>query len=494
MMFFVFLSEMQTRRNQNLSGVGIHQLLLEGGGSTNMSSKVSLSQQMKRQNNKREASAASPDSAALPEKPQKRERRRVQIERQLTEPAMVQYNPPNQEDTRLENERKTLIEQQQFLIDKFQYLLEAATQRSEAAAREQQRIETATQRSEAPAKEQHIETATQRSEVPAKEQQRIEAATQPDTNEIFLVLDTESFKIPTELSSHTLVPLQIAWAIYEWNKESLVQISRTVAYVSEVMCTSNFRDEIRSISERCFLRHEAKIKESKYPMMSATDIFKCLKNDIDKYGVNTIAAYNISWDFEAIGNLLRIFYPDGGVDILFAFDARCDNPFNRMRLSYVDLMHEVIKKFGERLARSGIADGTVHRSTNGKVMLRKNERFSKTIYSAEYTLYNLFGIVQKHLAEEDVDHESRLLEVILQEFGADDLEYNILYPQHSSYEQMSRIATKILIEDIETEEEECEAAEVLTGFLRMDTPYPTVPVKQDVKQDSCLFDEHLDKY
>jgi hypothetical protein len=334
----------------------------------------------------------------------------------------------------------------------------------------------------------------------AKSQEESRVYTGPKTTERFLVLDTESFKVPTEFSSQTLIPLQIAWAIFEWNAstETLVLLVRNVAYVSEVMCASHFRDAIRAVSERCFLRHEAKIKETKYPMMSGLHILNMIAFDLFTHNVKTITAYNISWDFEAIGNILRVFYPSDNIaDEELGFDRRTDNPFNPMRIDYLDLMHEVIKKFGNRLVEAGLKDGSVSMSERGKVMLRKNERYSKSVYSAEYTLYHLFGIVQKHLAEEDVDHEAKLLEAILKEFGSDALERNVMYPQEGSYEKMVKIAIRMIdtVEDDvkEAKDQDSESAsteeikKAASILERMDTPFPVQRNRIQNPLDQCLF-------
>jgi len=265
--------------------------------------------------------------------------------------------------------------------------------------------------------------------------------------EIFLVLDTESYRVSTELGSHTVLPLQVAWAVCKWNKQlkKLETLKRVICYVSEIICTSRLRDAIRGISERTFLKHEAKLQSTKYPMLSIKKIFDGLKRYIEKFKVKTLAAYNISWDFEALRNLLKLFYRDSNKNcpILSSFAPQCDNPFNLFKIQYVDLMHEVVKKYGNQLIQSGIKDGTVCRS-KGRIMIRKDVQYSKSVFSAEYVLHDFFNVSQRHLADEDVEHERLLLEKCLCDFGVDHLEYGILYPQSSSYQIMIRKATRAL--------------------------------------------------
>lgn len=274
--------------------------------------------------------------------------------------------------------------------------------------------------------------------------------------EIFLVLDTESYRVSTELGSQTLIPLQVAWAVCRWNAQlkKLETLKRVICYVSEVICTSRLRDAIRGISERNFLKHEAKLQSTKYPMLSIKKIFDGLKRCIYKFKVKTLAAYNISWDFEALRNLLRLYYPGSNQDcpVLSCFSSRCDNPFNFFKIRHVDLMHEVVKKYGDQLIESGIKDGTISRKNN-KVILRKDVPYSKTVFSAEYVLHDFFNVSQRHLADDDVEHERLLLEKCLCDFGLDNLEYGILYPQSSSYQIMIRKATRAL-KDVEIDNSE----------------------------------------
>lgn len=273
---------------------------------------------------------------------------------------------------------------------------------------------------------------------------------EPKNESVFLILDTESYGLSTELGAKTVLPLQIAWAICKWNEQlqKLETLKRVICYVSEIICTSRLRDAVRAISEGNFLKHEAKLKTTMYPMLNVKQIFQGLKKCLLKYNVNCVAAYNISWDFDALGNLLRLFYPgpNSNCPVLQSFSSACDNPFNLFKIQHVDLMHEVVKKYGDQLVQSGIADGTIHH--NGKrIMLRKDSRYSKTVFSAEYVLEDFFNVSQKHLADDDVEHERLLLEKCLCDFGINNLEYGILYPQSSCFQVMIRKAIRAFPEE-----------------------------------------------
>jgi hypothetical protein len=253
------------------------------------------------------------------------------------------------------------------------------------------------------------------------------------------------------------------------------------------MCTARFRDAIRNISERTYLKHEAKMKTSRYPIVSVTELLSRLSLSILSTSTKpTLCAYNITWDFEAIANLIRIFCESPIIHP--SFDARCENPFNPLRLHHVDIMHEIIKKFGQRLVNAGIQDGTVSRTTNNtRTMLRKGgQKFSKTVYSAEYALHHLLGITQQHLADKDVEHEALLLQYIIQNCtnGPDDLEYGILYPQRSCYHHMIKLAnTTMSIEDDNDNDEHDEVAPEVVTTERL-----AIQVLQRMHQpQNCLF-------
>ena len=42
---------------------------------------------------------------------------------------------------------------------------------------------------------------------------------EPKTESVFLILDTESYGLSTELGAKTVLPLQVAWAICKWNEQ-----------------------------------------------------------------------------------------------------------------------------------------------------------------------------------------------------------------------------------------------------------------------------------
>ena len=303
--------------------------------------------------------------------------------------------------------------------------------------------------------------------------------------EVYLVLDTESYQIESELGSKTIVPLQVAWGIYKWNPYTLRLdlITKNTCYITEIMCIGRFRDAIKKVSERSYLKHEANLKTKGYPLLAVKDLLKVLDETIQSYCVTTLVGYNISWDFDALGNLIRLF----GVEHA-SFDCRCDNPFNPLKIMHVDLMHEMVKKYGRRLVQLGIKDGSVSKDPH-KTWLRKNTKYSKTIYSAEFVLQHLFGISQQHLADDDVEHEALMLEKIIQEFGESSLECGIMYPQRSSYEYMVRIANEELASTAETEETVIQVLSKLkttTELQRQPTPFPN-----PAGTEACLFDQFV---
>lgn len=304
--------------------------------------------------------------------------------------------------------------------------------------------------------------------------------------DVFLVLDTESYQIESELGSKTIVPLQVAWGVYKWNENSLRLdlISKNTCYITEIMCIGRFRDAIKSVSERSYLKHEANMKTKGYPLLAVKDLLKVLHETITENCVSTIVGYNVSWDFAALANLIQLF----GVEHP-SFDCRCNNPFNPLRIRHLDLMHEMIKKYGRHLVHLGIKDGSVHKDPHNKTWLRKNTKYSKTIYSAEYVLEHLFGISQQHLADDDVEHEALILERVIQQFGVASLEYGILYPQKTSYEYMVRKANEVLAGETDTEE----AVKILSQLnvlQRHPTPFPApLPAEQSAAPlpSGCLF-------
>jgi hypothetical protein len=337
-----------------------------------------------------------------------------------------------------------------------------------------------------------------------------------------LVLDTESFRFDMS-TGDVLLPLQLAWGIYEWDADNNVleelsqsQSHRTI-YVSELMCLSQYRNAVKAVSERCFQRHEQKMKEMNFPLMTAFQVLETLQQDIEEFNVDTIVGYNLSWDFMAIGELVRSFFPIcgnyriTGCPTLDSFDPNADNPLNPMGLRYLDLMHEVVKKYGEDLVIQGIRDGTVHRAaTSNRIQLRRDNRYSKSIYSAEYVLKHFFGVTQNHLADDDVRYEALLLEKCIKDFGLDFLEYNIFYPQQSCYQRMVRLANLFYEEEDENlhgfivgdevglddgeddesdedfDENDEEIANILrsfsAGFLLQDQSQPQQQIREE-----CLF-------
>lgn len=285
------------------------------------------------------------------------------------------------------------------------------------------------------------------------EVQRVDTATTlvslatPD-HPIYMIIDTESFKFDNKL-----LPLQIAWCAYMWieSEKELLQMSDiSTVYVDEILHDPAF-DEL---PPHCLQKH--KTNNAHYPCMTASDVLQQLENFIQKFNINILVGYNISWDFAAIGNLIDRFNPKST-----SFDSQCDNPFNPMRLNYIDLMHETVKKYGQQLAAFGIQDGTIHRADDSnRIMLRKNKRYSKSIYSASYVLQSFFGVTQEHLADHDVKHEALLLQKCLTDFGQSSIEYNMCYPQNNCYQRMLHFANE-LIEDPSSASDDYNPSQIL---------------------------------
>ena len=277
-----------------------------------------------------------------------------------------------------------------------------------------------------------------------------EASIHPPKNRKYLILDTESFYY-----ENILLPIQIACGIYEWNEQEnlLIKLDMFTAYVYETYNDSEFVHA--SLTYKCLTKHENNRNHKKINTMSASYIFEEMDRLIQVYSVYAIVAYNISWDFMAISNLAKIYGDHNAESVCTAFDATCDNPFNRYAVHYLDLMHEVVKKYGSELIYQGIKDGIIFRSADNpnKLQISKKEKFqtySRSIYSAAYVLNFYFSISQSHLAQQDVTDEALILEKCLKQFGASNLEYNICYPQVSCYQRILKLANKLY-----TDESEC---------------------------------------
>lgn len=273
-----------------------------------------------------------------------------------------------------------------------------------------------------------------RQALPTQEKERVN-----ETLTTFLLFDTESFKFQFSNSKNKiLLPLQFAYGVYNWTGTELDCLARSTMYLSEIITSSRCRKSLKKQSERCFKRHEENMKSANYPLVTAAQLFNRLHDVIITHNVDTIVAYNISWDFESLRNVMSLFNVEHD-----SFCSQSNNPFNPMRLHYLDLMHQTVKLYGRELIKNGIQDGTVHRAqTSKRIMLRRG--FGKSVFSAQYVLQLFFNVSQKHLAQDDVDDEALLLEKILQDFnGADKLELNICYPQQSCFRRMVNIAHEL---------------------------------------------------
>ncbi len=255
---------------------------------------------------------------------------------------------------------------------------------------------------------------------------------------IIMIIDTESFKImiPNKSIHPILLPIQIACNVYMWDTtvNRLIEISTFNAYIYETLSISDIDTFIKGNGLK---KHKENMEINNVELMSADFVIRYIQDLIEKYSVSTVVGYNISWDFMSIKNMIAFLCTQ--YDNQF-YDAACDNPFNPADLTYIDLMHEVVKKYGEQLTHQGLHDGTIHyaSSNSNKLQLKKNYR---SIYCAQYVLFHFFGVEQEHLAQKDVHHEALLLEKILGEFGLHKIEMNICYPQESCYQRMLKLAT-----------------------------------------------------
>lgn len=311
---------------------------------------------------------------------------------------------------------------------------------------------------------------------------QVQKVVKREKSKTFAIIDTESFRMNNE---ETLLPLQIACNVYEWNERTneLMLKAKYSSYISEVLLDEKYRS---CIPKKCLQRHELNLQQQDIQLTSASQILTdirglLLNNEIQP----VLTCYNISWDFLAIANLVNLFGPSPG------YDPACDNPFNPMALNYLDLMHEIVKKYGRELTEIGINDGTVHRANDSnRLLLRKNNKFSKSIYSAEYVLSHYFGVSQIHMAQTDVSHEALILGKCLSEHGYGGLEYNVCYPQVNCYQRMLHLANEMYSDsssssdsDVEKIEENPKGKEELSNN--------TQSKQKPSKRDECLFEESL---
>ncbi len=257
-----------------------------------------------------------------------------------------------------------------------------------------------------------------------------------------LLFDTESTYFDVSEGSggerrvdkRMLMPFQIAFGIYRWNeREGRLDkvLDEQMFYVSEMFTLRRYRSQLENISYQYQQKHERNMEKTGFPLLAAKEFLTFFVEMVNKYNVNTFCAYNISWDFEAFKNLVWTFDPENEF-----FRTNFDNPFPS-EYRYLDLMHNTYKIYSYRLIESGVNDGTIHR--NGKtrrIDLKKDKGNGKGIYSAQYAMYNLLGIEQRHFASHDVIDESRLLERCVQDAGTQGLEYNIMHPYKLLYQRV----------------------------------------------------------
>lgn len=240
-----------------------------------------------------------------------------------------------------------------------------------------------------------------------------------------LVFDTETFKMKSEWLCH-----QIAWGIYKWDVETkkLILLSNSMYHINEYFTLSKYRSYI---SENTIKIHQ----ERGFNKASVVDVLKRMDEDLTKFKVETVAAYNIDHDFDVIRKLMKLtgamsnqnhsVYPRF---VNLAYNMSLYNPFRNANIKYMDLMHVATNLYIDDLIKKGIKDGSVWYCIETKQLRTTPYKGKRGIYSAEYILREYCGIRQTHFADDDVRDEAVLLEKILQEFGEDKIEYNVFYP------------------------------------------------------------------
>ena len=445
---------MQTRRQTNLAGIPIRDLLLPRGRRRR---RDAIKERIVKESETTETEPEIKWTARLEEAREKQRILEQQIERLKVD------------EKRLEHIFEPRVETIKENVEAIQENANNAVIKTNETVATKEREETKTTKT----------TKTTEKETEETEATNETKASNGKNGTVFLVIDTESFKF-----GHNLLPLQIAWCVYHWNGENneLQQISAiSAAYVAEIISDPVYRDVLEEELPWCLKKHDNNMRDMSEEAQSASDILQNLERSIREHGVSTLVGYNVSWDFAALANMILKFSVN-----LPTFSGLCNNPFNPMRLDYLDLMHETVKKYGKQLAASGVEDGTIHRaSESNRLMLRKNTRYGKSIYSAAYVLQSFFGVKQEHLAEHDVQHEAMLLQKCIQDFGLAALEYNVCYPQANCYQMMLHWANELYVDPISIDDE----PENFSRYLRKKKRKPSNSPDDDV----CLFDTSDDE-
>ena len=219
------------------------------------------------------------------------------------------------------------------------------------------------------------------------------------------VLDTEAF---------TGVPIQVAWNIYEINEtlRSLTLVSKHMCYISEMWVLSSSRQSLKEnkyFTEKTLERHELHLQVTGFPLKSASSFLQDLQNSLGE--CEYVAAFNFSWDFEAIAGLISKF------NVCTPNGTLMTNPLGSCKP--LCIMEMVYAAFDIELIVSGVTDGIID------TMGRKRNDQRKSIYNADYMAKVLLHqqFPQKHIADDDVIMEASLIEKCLQKTGS------VIYPK-----------------------------------------------------------------
>lgn len=240
-----------------------------------------------------------------------------------------------------------------------------------------------------------------------------------------LMFDTESFKVRdnNEIEGDSWKPYQIAWGIYNYNYKTkeLEELRFNTFYVKETLKDSRYHkyrpQKILDIEDNVYLTY-----------VNASKILSKLDKDISELNVDTVAAYNISYDFGVLQKLIKLTPNFKGLKLKHLIDNDTfTNPIIHIR--YIDLMYQSIRLYKEKLLDLGLKDDYVwyRQKKDFSVLKVKKSSSTKGIYSLEFILKKFFNIEQTHTAHDDVQDQILLLQQMLKDFDVDDLEYNMCY-------------------------------------------------------------------
>ena len=219
------------------------------------------------------------------------------------------------------------------------------------------------------------------------------------------VFDTETF-------TDQKLPIQIAWNIYKIHEKhrTMKLITQKMYYVTEMWVMSQMRDDLSNniyFTEKTMLRHEDHLKSMDYPLKPAKYILNEFENDL--INCKYVSAFNIEWDIIAINNLISKF--NINVDDNSHSVILFKNPI--LNYDQLDIMNMVFDSFGTKLIKSGIKENIINES--GRKVNKSYGGICTAEYMARIILKDPFG--QKHLADEDVKLESKLILKCLEKKG-----------------------------------------------------------------------------